>query len=543
MSCGCNNSYYNLPCCCPQGPTTTTTTTLCPDAIPCEESYQSDCIIYNGPDITCYGIKTGDSVTDILNIIISQLNPCTTTTTSTTTTSTTTTSTTSTTTTTTEAPTTTTTTTAVPCIINSYAFDISGEFPITYEICGQVVNATLTTGYQEICYSNLISLDPSVLPSLIGPCPTNGGSITFNVVNNSDGVITSFDPPVYILNSGNSFPVANNGSAVGTLSGTFSGQFLINYDSPTLTPVFKIYINSVLIDTVNGTIGTSQTFRYPNPVAAWAGFSITDNVIIEMSGTYISTGLFEVRNNHAIGTISSFSINGGYTASSGSLPLSPGQSLIGTHPAYAIGDLGQIVIDDGGSISLYKNGVLIECINIPLVSGIFTVSFTPLTVDYTINDDFLIIYDSIACATTTTSTTSTTTLAPTTSTSTTTLAPTTSTTTSSPGNKSDIIVDNFTSAASITNIIVNGVDQLQLLQNYPVGPTSGSQGPYNNGTISVTVFLSGVTSADVVTLIDSTGAVQCQSLVLNQTNVTFTNKTLNDTLGNIFQISLKQGPC
>ena len=88
MACGCNNSYYSLPCCCPQAPagtTTTTTTTLCPDAIPCEEAYKSDCIIYNGPDLACYGIRTGDSVTDIINIIIAQLDPCTTTTTSTTT--------------------------------------------------------------------------------------------------------------------------------------------------------------------------------------------------------------------------------------------------------------------------------------------------------------------------------------------------------------------------------------------------------------------------------------------------------------------------
>lgn len=88
MACGCNNSYYSLPCCCPQAPagtTTTTTTTLCPDAIPCEEAYKSDCIIYNGPDLACYGIKTGDSVTNIINIIIAQLDPCTTTTTSTTT--------------------------------------------------------------------------------------------------------------------------------------------------------------------------------------------------------------------------------------------------------------------------------------------------------------------------------------------------------------------------------------------------------------------------------------------------------------------------
>ena len=88
MACGCNNSYYNLPCCCPPakvGTTTTTTTTLCPDAIICEEAYQSDCIIYNGPDLTCYGITSGSTVTEILNIIIAQLDPCTTTTTTTTT--------------------------------------------------------------------------------------------------------------------------------------------------------------------------------------------------------------------------------------------------------------------------------------------------------------------------------------------------------------------------------------------------------------------------------------------------------------------------
>jgi len=67
------------------GTTTTTTTTLCPDAIICEEAYQSDCIIYNGPDLTCYGITSGSTVTQILNIIIAQLDPCTTTTTTTTT--------------------------------------------------------------------------------------------------------------------------------------------------------------------------------------------------------------------------------------------------------------------------------------------------------------------------------------------------------------------------------------------------------------------------------------------------------------------------
>jgi hypothetical protein len=72
------------------------------------------CIIYNGPDIPCYGIETGDSAADILNIIISYFNcpPTTTTTTSSGTTTTTTSSTPTTTTTTTGGGGTTTTTTS-----------------------------------------------------------------------------------------------------------------------------------------------------------------------------------------------------------------------------------------------------------------------------------------------------------------------------------------------------------------------------------------------------------------------------------------------
>jgi len=77
MACSCNNSYYNLPCCCPTEPTTTTTTTLCPDGTICEEVIQSDCVIYNGFDLSCYGIKQGDSLTNILEILLDLLPECT----------------------------------------------------------------------------------------------------------------------------------------------------------------------------------------------------------------------------------------------------------------------------------------------------------------------------------------------------------------------------------------------------------------------------------------------------------------------------------
>lgn len=98
MSCWCTHIDYYNPCTCGKlsivTTSTTTTTTTC-DGEPCEEAIDPRCIIYNGPNLDCYGIKTGDSAADILQIIINNIN-CSGTTTSTTTTSTTTTSTTTT---------------------------------------------------------------------------------------------------------------------------------------------------------------------------------------------------------------------------------------------------------------------------------------------------------------------------------------------------------------------------------------------------------------------------------------------------------------
>lgn len=97
MSCWCTHIDYYNPCTCGAIVTTTsttTTTTLCIGGEPCEEAIDPRCIIYNGPDLPCYGIQTGDSAADILQIIINNFACITTTSTSTTTTSTTTTTTT-----------------------------------------------------------------------------------------------------------------------------------------------------------------------------------------------------------------------------------------------------------------------------------------------------------------------------------------------------------------------------------------------------------------------------------------------------------------
>lgn len=80
MACSCNNSYYNLPCCCPTEIITTTTTIPCEGTI-CEEAVQSDCIIYTGYDLGCYGIAPGTSLTVILETLIGLIPGCTTTTT------------------------------------------------------------------------------------------------------------------------------------------------------------------------------------------------------------------------------------------------------------------------------------------------------------------------------------------------------------------------------------------------------------------------------------------------------------------------------
>lgn len=77
------NSCFNYPCCCSQTITTstTTTTTTCVGGEPCDEAYLSDCVIYSGVDLECYGVTSGMSITEIIEMLIGQLPACTTTTT------------------------------------------------------------------------------------------------------------------------------------------------------------------------------------------------------------------------------------------------------------------------------------------------------------------------------------------------------------------------------------------------------------------------------------------------------------------------------
>jgi len=76
MACSCNNSYYNLPYYCPTVPLTTTTTTLCPDGTVCEEVIESDCVLYTGFELACYGISQGSTLTEIIEELLDLLPDC-----------------------------------------------------------------------------------------------------------------------------------------------------------------------------------------------------------------------------------------------------------------------------------------------------------------------------------------------------------------------------------------------------------------------------------------------------------------------------------
>lgn len=80
MSCSCTHIDNWNPCSCGCNSivttSTTTTTTTC-DGEKCEVALDPNCIIYCGPDIPCYGIQTGDTAADIMQIILNSL--CTTT--------------------------------------------------------------------------------------------------------------------------------------------------------------------------------------------------------------------------------------------------------------------------------------------------------------------------------------------------------------------------------------------------------------------------------------------------------------------------------
>lgn len=82
MSCNCNAKYDNkIPCCCSTGFPTECTTTVCPDAQPCNQTVETDCIIYHGNNYDCIDIENNMTITEVIDNILGSLNliDCTTT--------------------------------------------------------------------------------------------------------------------------------------------------------------------------------------------------------------------------------------------------------------------------------------------------------------------------------------------------------------------------------------------------------------------------------------------------------------------------------
>ena len=130
-SCNCNNPWHDKWC---PSFIPNTPAALCPGQEPCvgeicEEKISTDCVLYTGPDVPCYGITNGMTVTEILLLILQHINPQCTTTSSTTTTTT--------------IPPTTTTTTLVDCqCVNFTNTNESDSQGVSYVNCvgeGQVV--------------------------------------------------------------------------------------------------------------------------------------------------------------------------------------------------------------------------------------------------------------------------------------------------------------------------------------------------------------------------------------------------------------------
>lgn len=116
-SCGCYCSCGDDPCGCQQFVCNDCTTTSTTTAIPCigekcDELYLCDCIIYNGPDLACYGVFNGDNLCKILQIAASNLPSC--------------------------APPVppTTTTTTCPCLSYTLVNGAKGTFSVKYIPCG-----------------------------------------------------------------------------------------------------------------------------------------------------------------------------------------------------------------------------------------------------------------------------------------------------------------------------------------------------------------------------------------------------------------------
>lgn len=74
MACNCGSKINKLPCCCSTGDALVCTTTTCADAQPCNETIESDCILYTGLTYDCAEVTTGMTATQVINAFLVALD-------------------------------------------------------------------------------------------------------------------------------------------------------------------------------------------------------------------------------------------------------------------------------------------------------------------------------------------------------------------------------------------------------------------------------------------------------------------------------------
>ena len=281
--CGCSCSCGDDPCSCqeivcPQCTTTSTTTAAPCVGEKCDELYDCACIIYNGPDLQCYGIYHGDNLCKILQIAAANLpGICVT------------------------PPTTTTTTTLCPCV----GYTVYQNTPIA----GLVYSYTPCDAGKEI--QDYLKADISkALCVLRGTVPTvikgNGGVKPILPECCTISTTTTVPPPAQLCTADGYFAMERNWTYYPV---TFTAITIMLNGVEYVTPSTPILTINSANDLIIG-IGLDGITSYPMNVSDWL------TSIVQGSGFAFYDGMHAIQYPYAGATISMTikltNPNGGY---------------------------------------------------------------------------------------------------------------------------------------------------------------------------------------------------------------------------------------
>lgn len=401
MSCNCNSKYDNkVPCCCSQGTPLVCSTTTCVDYQICDQTIESDCVIYTGPNIQCSGVTSGMTVTEVMDIILEQLN-------------------------------------LINCsycwnVTNNTANELDFDYidadgnTVTYpaidpgttvQVCGRSITSTTVTtvnlGTCATCSPTPTTTAPPLvatrcmlgngngltgyyqmertwsyptytftLDSLLldGVEYANGETLVITGVGDLVTGVSPIDGLTYVMNindwlnsisgvAASGFVFYDDMHAVDSpdVSSTFYVQ--ITMSNPDVTDVYYYDSSVGFTCESNGSILSLYTCEPPSTITTTA----TPTTTAAPTTTYIPSGLFRVENLNEFGTIAILSLGysptgfpNGYAATSGSIPLAFNGIILGTHARLTSGlncsiisNRTGIVPGTEGRIEIYINGVLV----------------------------------------------------------------------------------------------------------------------------------------------------------------------------------------